>query len=197
MGAFSPVDLYSRMSERIEREITQPLQKALSSLPVPFRGVLYAGLMVDEKDQPYILEFNARFGDPETQVLMPLLNSDLTEILFACAQGKLADLKISWQDGASCCVVAAAKDYPYSSSKGETIEIGEMPKDCQVFHAGTALSSERLTTNGGRVLAVTAVAKSMAPARDLAYKALANVKFSGMDYRSDIAGRAVKQCLSS
>jgi len=208
MGVYSPVALYERCGDRVRQEIVEPLEKALAAEKTfHYCGVLYAGVMVTPDNQPYLLEFNARFGDPETQALMPLLQSDLLEILWACTERSLDALRISWRDDASCCVVAAANTYPTSSSKGESISIAQMPPDCFVFHAGTKRLSESnsgaasdtntLVTDGGRVLAVTAVAPNMEAARERAYQALKTIAFKGMDYRKDIARRAAKECLSS
>jgi phosphoribosylamine---glycine ligase len=148
-----------------------------------------------------VLEFNARFGDPETQALMPLLESDLYLILLACADGNLKQADVTWSNRASCCVVAASDSYPASSSKGEKITFGSMPEQIsnhvQIFHAGTKLDENGLTTNGGRVLAVTSTAASLPQAREQAYAAMRLVAFKGMDYRADIAGRALEQCLST
>jgi phosphoribosylamine--glycine ligase len=197
MGVYSPVELYDRCASNIQSRVTEPLRKALNSGELNFCGVLYVGLMVDSGNNPHILEFNARFGDPETQALMPLLDSDLAEILWQCVEGKLAKEAVAWKNAASCCVVAAARHYPGSSSKGETIKIGALPSNSQIFHAGTAIVENKLVTQGGRVLAVTAVGSDLSTARDLAYKALDSVTFSDMDYRKDIARRATQQCLSN
>lgn len=211
MGVYSPVPLHDRCGERVHEEITRPLEKALqSSRSFKYCGVLYAGVMVTPDNKPYLLEFNSRFGDPETQALLPLLQSDLLEILWACTESSLQEISAVWRKEASCCVVAAADTYPASSSKGEAIKIGALPQDCFVFHAGTKLlppgkvsgtadsgAGNSLVTEGGRVLAVTAVAPDMETARARAYKALEAIHFKGMDYRKDIARRAVKECLSS
>jgi phosphoribosylamine--glycine ligase len=207
MGVYSPVPLYDRCAERVREEVTQPLERALQSNDsFEYCGVLYVGVMVTPDNKPYLLEFNSRFGDPETQALLPLLQSDLVEILWECTERTLQDQSAVWRKDASCCVVAAADTYPTSSSKGEAISIGALPEDCFVFHAGTKLlppgtagsgKSNSLLTEGGRVLAVTAVAPDMETARTRAYKALEAIHFKGMDYRKDIARRAVKECLSS
>jgi phosphoribosylamine--glycine ligase len=211
MGVYSPVPMYDRCAYNVRSDILKPLEKALrADKSFNFCGILYAGIMVTPENKPYFLEFNARFGDPETQALLPLLKSDLLEILWACTDGSLHETAVQWQKDASCCVVAAADTYPTSSSKGEAISIGALPQDCFVFHAGTKLQSgdkepgtadsgteNSLVTDGGRVLAVTAVAPNMQTARTRAYKALEAIHFKGMDYRTDIARRAVKECLSS
>ncbi len=146
---------------------------------------------------PFVLEFNARFGDPETQALMPRLKSDLLPLLWASAKGGLAEEKIEWHDKASVCVVLSAQNYPESSSKGQTIEVGDLPDNAFIFHAGTQLDGDKLLTNGGRVLALTALGESIETARENAYKAIKQVKFADMSCRSDIALKEVGQCLST
>lgn len=214
MGAYSPVDLYKYCRDEIDAQVLEPLRKALNSRTLAYQGVLYIGLMIhchrdadtgSKTYQPYVLEFNARFGDPETQTLLPLLKSDLAEVLWACTEGKLASMNIEWQKAASCCVVACAQTYPESSSKGEAITIDEskLPQGAYVFHAGTKVddagnaSVAKVVTNGGRVLAVTAVGESIEKSIDLAYEGLNHVSFAGMDYRKDIARRAGTACLSA
>lgn len=197
MGVYAPVALYGRCAQAIETAVKKPFEAALSSGSFSYKGIVYAGLIVTENDQPFVLEFNARFGDPETQALLPLLLSDLFEILWACCEGSLEESAVVWSDQFSCCVVAAAKSYPAASSKGEPISIGTLPERCYLFQAGTSAGHQGITTDGGRVLSVTATARDMESARDLAYKAIKQVSFAGMDYRTDIARGAAKQCLSS
>jgi phosphoribosylamine--glycine ligase len=215
MGCYAPVALFEQYKEQIQKEIIEPLTKALSTGEILFQGILYAGIIVgteetaqsDKSDQPrqpkvQVLEFNARFGDPETQALMPLLESDLYSILVACAEGRLPEVEVTWSDKFSCCVVAAAESYPQASSRGEKITINSLNETLaahvQIFHAGTRLEDKKgLTTNGGRVLAVTATASSLQEAREGAYEALRSISFKGLDYRKDIAGRALTKCLST
>jgi phosphoribosylamine---glycine ligase len=202
MGAYAPSELYEKCKTEIQEKILVPLESALAAgeLPGgPYRGVLYIGILVVEGargPEPFVLEFNARFGDPETQTLMPLLQSDLLPILWACTEGRLNDMEIKWSHDASCCVVAATANYPEASSQGEAITVGLLPESCTLFHAGTALRESELITNGGRVLCMTAVAPSMGAAKEIAYKALSSVSFPGMDFRRDIAGRTVSKCPS-
>lgn len=146
---------------------------------------------------PFVLEFNARFGDPETQALMPRLKSDLLPLLWASAKGGLAEETIEWHDKASVCVVLSAESYPESSSRGKSIEIGDLPADTFIFQAGTQLDGDKLLTNGGRVLALTALGPSIETARENAYTAIKQVKFADMACRSDIALKEVGQCLST
>lgn len=208
MGAYSPVRLFDRHKAAIEEQVIQPIEAALKNGTMKFQGMLFAGILVGvahaTKENkatplPYILEFNARFGDPETQALMPRLKSDILPLLWASAQGSLAQEKIEWFDKASVCVVLSAQNYPESSSKDKAIEVGELPAEAFLFHAGTKLDADgkKLLTNGGRVLALTALGDSIEKARENAYKAIAQVKFEDMACRSDIALREVGQCLST
>lgn len=204
MGAYSPVPLYDQCHRSIASEILAPLQKALSSGTLSYKGVLYIGLMVTKESnsagldyQPYVLEFNARFGDPETQALLPRLHSDLLPVLWACTQGNLAQVDLRWSEEAACCVVAVCESYPESSSKGELITIGSLPPGTKLFQAGTAWKGGRLETAGGRILATTGLAANLEEAAARAYSGLQNISFAGMAYRTDIARRAAKQCLSS
>lgn len=148
---------------------------------------------------PYVLEFNARFGDPEAQALLPRLRSDLLEALWATTEGQLNTVTMQWSSEASCCVVAVAASYPSGSSRGEPIVVGGVDKTCStVFHAGTKRDEAgQLLTDGGRILAVTSLAPDMERARERAYEALEHISFSSMDFRTDIAARAVRQCQSS
>lgn len=205
MGCYSPVDLYSRCRQEIEEQVLAPLSKALRAGALDFKGVLYAGLMIETRRlddghrqyQPYVLEFNARFGDPETQTLLPLMQSDLVPVLWAVTQGRLNQVQAEWSKAASCCVVACAADYPQSSSRGHELTIGKMPAaDIQAFHAGSKLNGKKLETNGGRVVCVTALGASMDEAVDKAYQGIDAVSFADKAYRKDIARRALTGCLS-
>ncbi|HEY9791084.1 MAG TPA: phosphoribosylamine--glycine ligase [Candidatus Obscuribacterales bacterium] len=203
MGAYSPVDLYKHCESAIEEQVLEPLRKVLQSRQFEYKGVLYMGLMIQIKHddqgkslyQPYVLEFNARFGDPETQAILPLLKSDLSDIFLACCDGTLAQLDLEWSKEASCCVVAAAETYPESGSRGEAITLGKLPADTFVFQAGTSGQCGKLITNGGRVLSVVGVAPGLEAAAERAYAGLTRVSFSGMAYRKDIARRATSACL--
>lgn len=200
MGAYSPVELYEHVKSAVEKEVLQPLRKAMASGEFDFRGVLYAGLLVvkstDSKAtmQPYVLEFNARFGDPETQAILPLLNSDLLPILWAATEGFLDKVQVEWSTAASCCVVVAGRDYPESSSSGEKITVADLPDNCFIFHAGTKIDQGRLVTNGGRVLALTALGADLHEAVSRSYKGVKSIDFRDMAYRSDIARRALSGC---
>jgi phosphoribosylamine---glycine ligase len=202
MGVYSPVPLYGKCKDEIETQVVQPLRKAFAQGGIHFQGVLYVGLLiVIEKTadgrtvyKPNVLEFNARFGDPETQVILPLLQSDLLPILWSCTDGSLGQCNIDWLDQSACCVVACADNYPEGSSSGKKIELGIPPSGVQVFHAGTKLQSGELVTAGGRVLAVTSVASTFESAVNLAYSGIKTISFEGVDYRTDIGRRAVGAC---
>lgn len=207
MGAYSPVRLFEKHKNEIDALVIKPIEEALRNGSLEFRGILFAGILVgvpaaNPSEQasdplPFVLEFNARFGDPETQALMPRLKSDLLALLWAGANGTLDAEKIEWLDQAAVCVVLSGEKYPESSSKGNEIEVGALPPHSFLFHAGTQLLDGKLVTNGGRVLALTALGESIEQARENAYKAIKQVKFADMDCRSDIALREVGQCLST
>ncbi len=195
MGAYSPVPLYEKYEAVIEKQVVEPIQAALKDGRLKYKGVLFIGILMQD-DIPYVLEFNARFGDPETQALMPRLKSDIVPALEASADGTLNSIKLEWDPRFSCCVVACADKYPESSSKGEQIIVGEVPENTVVFHAGTTIANDVVTTNGGRVLAVVAMHDQPEQAQQSAYQALKNVSFNGMDYRKDIAWRVASKCHS-
>jgi phosphoribosylamine---glycine ligase len=192
MGAFSPVpSLGTSEVEALVDAIHRPVLAELARRGTPFVGTLYAGLMLTA-DGPRVLEFNARFGDPETQALVPRLDDDLLDVLAAAARGDLAGARLEPSPGAAVTVVAAAGDYPASGDAGTPIRGVEAAADAGalVFHAGTALRGGELVTNGGRILGVTGVGATVAAARAHAYDALGMISFEGMRYRSDIAAVA-------
>ncbi len=194
MGAYAPAPVVTpELLQQIQQTILQPMIDGLRSDGILYQGCLYAGLMITA-DGPKVIEFNARFGDPETQVVLPLLEGDLVPVLEACIDGSLADCAVRWKDGAAVCVVLAAGGYPGEYRRGDVISglSAAAKKDAVVFHAGTALSGDNIVTNGGRVLGVTAVAENIAAAVDKVYPAVEQVKFAGMQYRKDIAHRALK-----
>jgi phosphoribosylamine--glycine ligase len=161
---------------------------------IRFRGVLYGGFILT-KDGPKVLEYNVRFGDPETQVLLPLLKTDLVDVMLACADGTLDRVNVQWHDQDAVSVVLASGGYPGSYEKGKIItgvsEASAIP-GVTVFHAGTQLRDDgTLVTSGGRVMAVTAVGPTFGAARDLAYQAVSKISFDGMFFRHDIATRAL------
>lgn len=193
MGAFSPVPAVdAAAARRIAEEILEPTVAALAAEGVRYRGVLYAGLMLTA-DGPKVLEFNARFGDPEAQAVLPRLDSDLAETLLACVEGRLGEAKVAWSPEACVTVVLASGGYPGEYRTGFPIEgLEEAGKSDRVavFHAGTARRDGRVVTEGGRVLAVSALGTDLADARARAYRAASRVSFEGAHRRSDIAEEA-------
>ena len=189
MGTIAPVPWVSaEMLQNIDRQIVKPTLNALAELGQPFTGCLYPGL----KGQK-VLEFNARFGDPETQSYMRLLKTDLLDILEACVDGKLVEQKIEWRSGFAACVVLASGGYPGEYTKKIPIlgvEEAEKVPGVVVFHAGT-MFSDQLRTSGGRVLGVTAIGKTLRETLGLAYEAIRYIKFEGMQYRKDIGAKAI------
>jgi phosphoribosylamine--glycine ligase len=188
MGAYSPVPWFDETDELVAA-IHQPVVDELARRGSPFIGVLFAGLMITE-DGPKVLEFNARFGDPETQVLMPRLEGDLLQLLFACAVGDLSGSSARLGDDAAVTVVLAAPDYPARSDfAGAAIEgiAAAEAAGALVFHGGTAVRNGTVVTNGGRILSVTGTGPTVSDARDRAYAAVDLISFDGVQYRRDIA----------
>ena len=196
MGAYSPVPFVDEaIAERIRTQILEPTVRGLAEEGVPYRGVLYAGLMLTDQG-PRVLEFNCRFGDPETQVLMPRLRSEPAELLLACARGDLGNAKVELRPGACVTVVLASGGYPGAYETGFVIEGLDEAEDVEgasVFHSGTAERQGRVVTAGGRVLSVSATGSSIAKARDRAYESSARLSFEGMRHRTDIAELAAKE----
>jgi phosphoribosylamine--glycine ligase len=190
MGAYSPVtELSPADVEELLETVHRPVLAELSSRGLPFVGLLYAGLMLTESG-PKVLEFNCRFGDPETQAILPRVQGDLLEKLAAAAGGDLGPDGLGVADEASVTVVLAARDYPEQGDSGTPIEgVEDAEDDALVFHAGTAVHGGQLVTNGGRVLDVTALGPTVEEARAAAYAACARISFDGMQYRRDIAAR--------
>jgi phosphoribosylamine--glycine ligase len=190
MGAYSPVPFVDAdMEQRLRTEILEPTVRALAEEGIEYRGVLYSGLMLTD-DGPKVLEFNARFGDPETQAIIPRIRSDLGEALLASAQGRLAEATLEWSPEACVTVVLASGGYPGPYDTGVPItglESATNLPGVEVFHAGTARRNGRVVTAGGRVLAVSAVGKDLADARERAYEACAHIDFPGKHHRTDIA----------
>ena len=193
MGTYAPAPVMTpEMTKRAVEEILEPTIAAMAQEGRTYRGCLYLGLMVTA-DGPKVVEFNARFGDPETQVVLPLLDSDLVEIMCACTNETLADVSIRWKDGATVCVVLASGGYPGAYKKGQEI-IGIADAEAMgalVFHAGTAMKDGKLVTNGGRVLGVVGRGADISSAVDAAYAAAAKISFKDAYYRKDIAHRAL------
>lgn len=193
MGAYSPAPLASaELVQKVHDTILAPVVKAMEKEDRLFKGILYAGLMITEKG-PQVLEFNVRFGDPETQVVLPRLDTDLVDIILAVTEGTLADVEISWKPESCVSVVMASGGYPGNYEKGFPITgLEEVPPNVLVFHSGTDRKGNETVTAGGRVLAVTALGSSIRQAVDNAYKGVAKISFKGAHYRDDIAHRAFK-----
>ncbi len=195
MGAYSPAPVVSQeMEEEIYERIMIPVVEAMAEGGIPYKGVLYAGLIITA-DGPKVLEFNARFGDPENQVIMPRLKNDLVPVLRACTQqGELEKLKLEWLPDACVTVVMASGGYPGSYQKGfaiEGLDEAESADDVVVFHAGTAIRDSRIVTAGGRVLGVTALGADIPSAIERAYDAVRKIRFEGAHYRKDIGAKAL------
>ncbi len=196
MGAYSPAPVVSdRVMSQVERDILVPVAYAANRDGCPYRGILYAGIMIT-REGPKVLEFNVRFGDPETQPILLRMKSDIMNPIVATMEGRLADAKIEWDPRPSVCVVMASGGYPGSYEKGKEItgiENAEALDDVKVFHAGTALADGRLVTNGGRVLGVTALGETIAAAKARAYEAVERIRFEGAHYRRDISDKAISR----
>jgi phosphoribosylamine--glycine ligase len=183
------------IADRIRREVLERTIEAMAAEDVPYRGVLYAGLMLTE-DGPKVLEYNARFGDPETQVLLPRLDADLAELCRACADGSLSPVPPALRSRACVTVAVASGGYPGAYATGHEIsglDEATAVDGALVFHAGTAERQGRVVTSGGRVLSVGALGVDLAEARTRAYEACSRLWFEGMHYRTDIAARAAEE----
>ena len=193
MGAYAPTPVITPdLMERIQTEILQPAIETLHQRGIDYRGVLYAGLMITPQGDPKVVEFNCRFGDPETQVVLPLLETPLEEVMLACAQQRLGTLPpINWRSGAAACIVLVAQGYPGRYSKGMPIGGIDQAEStgAYVFHAGTKKQGEKTIANGGRVLGVTAVGETFEAAIANAYNAVSYIEFEGVYYRRDIGYR--------
>lgn len=193
MGAYSPAPvLTEELQARVMREIVEPTVNTMRAEGMPYSGVLYAGLMLTPNG-PQLIEYNARFGDPECQVLMMRLESDLAQVMLACAQGRLSEIDTPRLSGDfAMTVVMAAQGYPGTPTKGGAIDLGAAEDSgAKVFHAGTAMSEGKLTSSGGRVLNVTATGRNVTEARDTAYAAIAKIDFPDGFCRSDIGYREI------
>ena len=196
MGAYSPAPVISeKMHQKIMNKIMIPAVEGMARLGIHYQGVLYAGLMIHH-EEPMVLEFNARFGDPETQPILMRLQTDLIHIIQKTLQKKLHQVRLNWRQGASTCVVLASEGYPGPYPKGKIIHglenAAQMPETV-VFHAGTAKQENKIVTAGGRVLGVTAVGDSIADSIDRAYAVVKKISFDGMYYRKDIGQRALSR----
>lgn len=196
MGAYSPAPVITdALQARILDEIVEPAIRGMASRGTPYRGVLYTGLMIVDGD-PFVVEFNVRFGDPETQPLLVRLDEDLLPLLDSAAQGGLEDRPLAITPDAAVCVVMASEGYPGSYPKGlpvEGLERAATEEQTWVFHAGTAWQADQITTNGGRVLGVTARGASVATAIERVYHAISGITWPGVQYRRDIGYRAMRR----
>ncbi|MBA7498940.1 Phosphoribosylamine--glycine ligase [subsurface metagenome] len=195
MGAYSPVPFYpNEFKKTVLEEILKPTVKGLQSEGKKYKGVLYAGLVLT-KEGPKVLEFNARFGDPETQVVLPILKTDLVDILNAVIEGSLHKINIEWNNNFAVCAVVASGGYPGKYQKGKVIsglERLEKMKDIIAFHAGTKYQDGKIVTCGGRVLGITSWDDTISKAKEKAYKGVKEIYFEDMYYRKDIAAKATK-----
>jgi phosphoribosylamine--glycine ligase len=194
MGCYAPAPLMTgSLVQEVVDTILQPAVDGMRQQGAPYVGALYGGLMLTD-DGLRVLEFNCRFGDPEAQVILPLLETDLSEVMMACLEGRLAELEVRWQSGYATCVIMASGGYPLRYEKGKPIS--GLEAACQqpgviVFHAGTRWADGRLVTNGGRVLGVTALGNSLRESVDRAYRAVGHVHFEGAHYRNDIGAKGL------
>ena len=196
MGAYSPAPVVTpKIHEKTMNEILRPMIDGMAKEGRPYKGALYAGVMVSE-GQPKVLEFNARFGDPETQPVLMRMKSDIVPVLEACCHGKLAEQRMEWDKRASVCVVMASGGYPGDYEKGKTIhgleDVSRM-KDVYVFQAATAMDQNRIVTNGGRVLGVTGLGEDIPKAIERTYQAVRKVSWEGVHYRNDIGQKALRK----
>ena len=200
MGAYSPAPIVTpKIMEEVVVKIIAPTLKAMNNEGKKFIGCLYAGLMLTEKG-PKVIEFNCRFGDPETQAVLPLLNGDFLKLLYSAAKGKMDKNIITYNGGSSVCVVAASSGYPDSYKKGfEITGLDDLPEDVIVFHAGTKEKNEKIVTSGGRVLGITSVIQEndLVKAKAKAYEALEKIHFKNIYYRKDIADKAISKFSST
>ena len=195
MGAYCPAPLgTTALREQVTRQVLYPAVEALSRIGCPFQGVLYAGLMV-VKGTPYVLEFNARMGDPETQVVLPLLKTDFVEVMEAVVEHRLDQLTVNWHDETAVCVVMTSGGYPGAYQSGRVIHGLPTTTDSttMVFHAGTRRTATEVVTAGGRVLGITGRGKTLADAQAEAYRMTRSMAFEGSHYRTDIAYRALSR----
>lgn len=194
MGAYSPAPVVTdTVFEKAMSQVIEPTVRAMASEGNPYTGFLYAGLMVDADENIKVLEYNCRFGDPETQPIMMRLKTPLVDMCFAALQGRLDSIQIDWDPRSAVGVVMAAGGYPDAYAKGDVIQLpAQLPADCKVFHAGTEFDeNDQIVTAGGRVLCVTALGDSVTQAQAIAYKAVATIRWNNAYYRTDIAHRAI------
>ncbi|MCL1912364.1 MAG: phosphoribosylamine--glycine ligase [Eubacteriaceae bacterium] len=194
MGAYSPNPaIDAKLAERITKTIINPVMKAIKAEKINYKGVLYVGLMITQGQIPKVLEFNVRFGDPETQALMPRLKSDLVKIMLNCTDGLLSEEDVVWSSKSTVCVVASSKEYPGACQTGFEITGLDDVGNAYVYHGATTKTPDgKVLTAGGRVLNICAKAETLKAARILAYEAVSKINFEGMRYRTDIAKSSSK-----
>jgi phosphoribosylamine--glycine ligase len=193
MGAYAPAPVLTAdlMNEAVE-SVLKPAVRGLRAEGTPFVGVLYAGLILTSSGLR-VLEFNCRFGDPEAQVLLPLLETDLLDIAEACVNGRLKDIDVRWKNGAAVCVVLASRGYPEKAETGKAVTLEPLPENMVCFHAGTKIADGKVVNSGGRVFGLTAWSEGLEPALKQVYMGIHKVSFEGMQYRRDIAQRALQR----
>lgn len=199
MGTIAPVPgITKKQMDEIKEKIVLPTLRALKKMGRTFQGILYPGIMLTDTG-PKVIEFNARFGDPEAQSYMRILDTDLIDILIACVKGNLNSVNIQWSRNSACCVICASGGYPGDYQKDLSIQGLDKIEDGDivVFHAGTKISNNKILTNGGRVLGITATGNNLEEALSGAYRAIKSISFNGMQYRKDIGARAVTNKTSS
>jgi phosphoribosylamine---glycine ligase len=190
MGTIAPVPWFNM--DAVERSAIAVIDPALAALQRDnrnYQGVLYPGLIVERSGNIKVIEYNARFGDPEAQVYLRLMKTDLIEMIISTLNHTLGDKPLEWHDGYAVNVVLASQGYPFETVTGKPIDIGKLPDGVELYHGGTTLIGNRLYTSGGRVLGVSAVGSTLEQARDLAYSAVDSIHFEGMHYRRDIGLR--------
>lgn len=193
MGTYAPIPIATdEVVSKIHEESLQKTVDGMREEGYPFHGLLFTGFMIT-KDGPRVLEYNVRFGDPETQSLMLLMESDLAEVMVACAKGHLADVDVKVSNKSAATVVVAAGGYPGDYKKGTPMTLGDIPQDVVLFHAGTKVEEGQLKTSGGRVIAASAVGDTLENAVKKAYEGVVAIQFDGLQFRRDIAGRALKK----
>ncbi len=192
MGAYAPAPIVTpELIQTVMKDVFHPAVEGLSRMGSPYQGVLYAGLMI-VRSTPFVLEFNARFGDPETQVVLPLLQADLLDVIEAVVEHRLDQLAVKWHAQSAVCVVMTSKGYPGPYESGTTIHgLGDGAQETMVFHAGTKHQGANIVTAGGRVLGITGIGPDLATAREQAYHTVRKIRFDGCHFRSDIAHRAL------
>ena len=199
MGAYSPAPIASNsVIKKIEDEVIKPTLFGLQSENLKYKGCLYFGLMVDKNDNPFVIEYNSRFGDPETQAILPLIDGNFSEFLYSASTGGLIENIISYKKSCSICVILSSAGYPGKYEIGKEIlglEEVKSLNECLIFHSGTKLSDGKVLTSGGRVLGITQINRNndLIACKQDVYNAISKIKFDGMHYRSDIADKGIKR----